>query len=67
MAAHSSVLAWDIPRTWQATFRRVARVGRDLVTETSPALVHGYFQVTNYQNICLRFVHFVYTFQEEFF
>ena len=67
MATHSCVLAWEIPRTWQAIIHRVTRVGHDLVTKTSPALVHGYFQVTNYQNICLRFVHLVHIFQDEFY
>ena len=50
-----------------AIIHRGTRVGRDLVTKTSAGLVHGYFQVTNYQNMCLRFVHLVYIFQEEFY
>ena len=66
-ASHSTVLAWEIPQTQQAIIHRVTRVGRDLVTKTSAGLVHGYFQVTNYQNMCLRFVHLVYIFQEEFY
>ena len=34
MAAHSSILAWRIPRgAWQATVHKVARVGHDLATK----------------------------------
>ena len=62
-AAHSSVLAWETPWAWQALAHRATRAGCNLVTESPPPQ----FQVTNYQNICLRFVHFVYIFQKEFY
>ena len=37
MATHSSILAWEShrQRSWQATVRRVSRVGHDLATKTT--------------------------------
>ena len=41
MATHSSVLAWEIPRTadrvaWQAIVHGIARVGHDLAAQPQP-------------------------------
>jgi len=41
MAIHSSILAWEIPRTggvWQATVHGMERVRYDLATEQLPYL-----------------------------